>query len=240
MPILASKKNDWCQLAHDVIEPILIKCIHDYSRCNFILTGGSSAKKLYQHWSQSLASYHNKINYFFGDERCVPPSHIDSNYGMAIKTLFPEGVISGCQVMRMKGEALDHEAEARRYEQELPENIDILLLSMGQDGHVASLFPYSNDLLDSSHLVIATNSNKHPHKRLTITPIVVRSAHSVFVFVCGREKGKLLATVFEEPDNFFQLPVRLTIDRVWLLDNDAADQYNKSVKSKDCLELQYV
>jgi len=119
-----------------------------------MLTGGYTAKQLYQHWAVSKPWNHSKIVYFFGDKRCVPPDHQDSNYGMVKRSLFPKGTPIGCKVIRMEGELSEREAPARNYEQMLPESIDILLLSVGSDGHIASLFPRSNALNEKTKSVV--------------------------------------------------------------------------------------
>jgi len=74
----------------------------------------------------------------FGDELCVPPDHQDSNYRMVRKTLFPSGIPKDYTVSRMEGEVSAREAATESYEKMIPESIDILLLSVGQDGHIAS------------------------------------------------------------------------------------------------------
>ena len=77
----------------------------------------------------------------FGDERCVPPDHDESNYGMAMQTLFSHGVPIECSVFRMEADAIDIEAAEQRYADLLPDSIDVILLGVGEDGHIASLFP---------------------------------------------------------------------------------------------------
>ena len=74
----------------------------------------------------------------FGDELCVPPAHQDSNYRMVRKTLFPSGIPKDYTVSRMDGEVCTREAATKSYEKMVPVSIDILLLSVGQDGHIAS------------------------------------------------------------------------------------------------------
>ena len=240
MSIIASKCNDWFGLVNSSIESKVLKNIENKGKCSILLTGGSTAKNLYQNWSKEIYRNQDKIDYYFGDERCVSPEHVDSNYGMVMDALFGGVSPVRCRIFRMRGEAEDNEAEAFRYENELPDSADVLLLSMGQDGHVASMFPESNILYEVTRKVMSSENINHAHKRLTITPRVIRSAQSVFVFVCGEEKGKLLATAFDEPENYYHMPVRLTMGRDWLLDETAADQFNASIKNKKNITVQYV
>ena len=81
------------------------------------------------------------MSFYFGDERCVPPDHDESNYGMEMQTLFSHGVPIECSVFRMEADAIDIEAAAQRYADLLPDSIDVILLGVGEDGHIASLFP---------------------------------------------------------------------------------------------------
>jgi len=73
-----------------------------------MLTGGKTAKHLYQNWANITPWDHRKIKYYFGDERCVPPDHQESNYGMLKQTLFKADLPEDCSVIRMEGELVDH------------------------------------------------------------------------------------------------------------------------------------
>jgi len=78
--------------------------------------GGNTAKHLYQHWAVTHPWDHKEVTYFFGDERCVPPYHQESDYGMFKQSLFPTGIPECCTIKRMKGELFDQEAAANNYE----------------------------------------------------------------------------------------------------------------------------
>jgi len=82
-----------------------------------MLTGGRSAARLYMEW-QKLSNFKKLTNtkFYFGDERCVPPDHKESNYGMVMKTLFKHGVPNNCEIHRMQAEKKDIEKTARTYE----------------------------------------------------------------------------------------------------------------------------
>ena len=135
-----------------------------------MLTGGYTAKQLYQHWAVSKPWNHSKIIYYFGDERCVPHDHQDSNYSMVKRSLFPKCTPKGCKVIRMEGKLSGREAAARKYEQMLPESINILLLSVGSDGRIASLLPGSNAIQEKLRSVVPVVGTKSPSMRLTIPP----------------------------------------------------------------------
>ena len=101
----------------------------------------------------------------------------------------------------MKGELTDHEEAARKYEQMLPLSIDILLLSVGLDGHIASLFPMNHVLQEKTRSVISVVGPKPYPKRLTVTQHVIKSAKSVFLFAQG-----LWSIQFEEAIFFPRFP----------------------------------
>ncbi len=85
-----------------------------------MLTGGKTAETLYKHWAVSVPWNHSNLNYYFGDERCIPSEHPESNYGMVLRSLFPMGLPEDCNINRIKGEVANYKPEARRYESILP------------------------------------------------------------------------------------------------------------------------
>jgi len=120
----------------------------------------------------------------------------------------------------MAAENSDHEAAAEAYETHLPDVIDLLLLGMGTDGHVASLFPDSSALRENQRSVVAVTSPKPPCERLTITPKVIGNAKQLFLLATGEEKGRILANALTTPEKSNNLPIRLTMRGCWLLDEE--------------------
>ncbi len=187
------------------------------ARLTVVLTGGRSARLLYKEWSKfpEFSSTRN-VDFFLGDERCVPVDHEQSNSRMVMRDLFGGGVPPGCRFFPMAIEG-DKESRARDYEKMLPERVDVLLLSVGEDGHVASLFPGDAVLKEESRRVVPVTGPKAPHDRLTITPGVIRSARSVFLLAQGKVKAELLGRVLAG-GAAASLPVALAMDATWLLD----------------------
>lgn len=184
-----------------------------------MLTGGQSAERIYAVWSEHPTFHQMRgVTFFFGDERCVPPSADDSNYGMAMRTLFQHGVPANCSVYRMEADDKNREAAATRYERALPQAIDVLLLGAGEDGHIASLFPGSEALREAHRDVLPVIGPKLPRDRLTITPKVIARARHVFVFAPGPSKAAVLSEATRAPSEFDVFPARLAINAVWLLD----------------------
>lgn len=171
-----------------------------------------------------------KIEFFFGDERCVPPHHPDSNFALAQKLLFDPAPIPANNIHRIRGE-IEPEAAAVEYGQLLKRTfgdggLDLVLLGMGEDGHTASLFPHTAALAETHHRCVA---NFVPHLktwRVTMSaPFLNRSAAVVFM-ATGREKAQKIGEVLEGERDPQRLPIQL-IDPpegmvTWLMDTAAA------------------
>ena len=184
-----------------------------------MLTGGRSADSLYRAWSD-LPDFDQmkSVRFYFGDERCVLPFDSESNYGLVMRTLFAHGIPSGCSVRRMEGDAFDRDAASLRYERLLPSKIDILLLGVGEDGHIASLFPGAAALDECVRKVVPVIGAKEPRARLTITPPVIANASSVFVLANGEAKAAVFRRVAAGEEDFHVLPACLARNATWLLD----------------------
>ena len=215
--IITISPENWCISATDAISTAVKLNINTKGECSQILTGGYSAKQLYQHWAVSKPWNHRKIIYYFGDESCVPPDHQDGNYGMVKRPLFQKGSKKGYKVTRMLGDLSDSEEAARNYEHTLSEAIDIIPMLVGPDGHIASLFPDICALQENSRSVVPVVGLKPPPNRLTITPRAIQSASSTFLFALGKEKLQVLTHALEQLDDITLLPVRLVLGDTWIL-----------------------
>jgi 6-phosphogluconolactonase len=211
--------TDWPMKAAGLISDSIKSVLAEQGKCSVMLTGGRSAERLYKAW-RDLPAFQKMtgVSFYFGDERCVPPDHAESNYGMAKQTLFPHGASTGYSVFRMEADDTDQEAAAQRYADLLPDSIDVLLLGVGEDGHIASLFPNNASLQERKRRVIPITGPKPPFERLTITPQVITKARSVFVLATGSAKAAMLCTALTNPNDIATLPVRLTLGGTWLMD----------------------
>lgn len=197
------------------------------------LAGGSTPELLYK----TLASEPcrskirwSKVEVYFGDERCVPPGHKDSNYAMAERTLLEEVEIAEQNIHRMRGE-LDPEQAATEYGRMLKERfgegggLDLVLLGMGEDGHTLSLFPNTAALKESRHRCVANYVEKLNAWRLTLTAAFVNRSEEVVALVSGANKARILQEVLEGEKDPQRLPIEL-IDpagqMIWLVDAAAA------------------
>lgn len=216
--ILYYPPEHWTDMAADAIQACIASCLRGTSRCALMLTGGRSAMQVYAAWVQHLGFKNLAgVDFYFGDERCVPPDHPESNYGMAMRTLFAAGVPESCTVHRMEADSEDLEAAASGYAAALPERIDCLLLGVGEDGHIASLFPHSAALHENQRRVVAVTGPKSLRRRLTVTPPVIRLARSVFVLAAGESKAAVLAEAWRAPEAIDALPARMVLGANWLL-----------------------
>ena len=207
-------------------------------RFTIALAGGSTPKSLYNLLATNArtALPWDRMFFFWGDERHVPPTDPDSNYRMADETMLSKIPVAAANVFRMKTENPDAAAVAENYEQTLrkffqPEpgqvpTFDLILLGMGPDGHTASLFPDTAALQEKSRLVLANWVEKMKTYRITLTLPVLDAARCVIFLVSGTDKATALHAVLEGDVPGEQYPAKLVRPRqgklIWLVDRAAA------------------
>ena len=212
--------GEWAAEAARTVHGAVAVALSQRAECSVMLTGGASASKLYGCWAAmpEFAALRG-VTFYFGDERCVAPDHPESNYGMTRRALFANGVPPSCRVERIEADDVDSEDAASRYAALLPASIDVLLLGVGEDGHVASLFPGSASLGERSRAVIHTVGPKPPIERLTITPPVIEEARRIFVLAPGEGKAAILARALAAPDDRMACPAVMALRGTWMLDS---------------------
>jgi 6-phosphogluconolactonase len=222
--------------AADSFTDIALAAISAEGRFSVALAGGSTPKRTYQ--LLTSPSYRDRIDWskvhiFFGDERCVPPTHPDSNYRMVAETMLSRLPIPEENVHRMIGEG-DAHANASLYESELQTFFDaapwprfnLVLLGMGDDGHTASLFPESDALKENRAWVAANWVEKFKTYRITLTVPAINHAANIIFLVAGASKVERLREVLRGTRDPFRLPAQLIQpvagSLVWLVDKVAA------------------
>lgn len=237
--------QEWAQRACEFLHCVSMERIQSQGRILIALSGGSTPKTLYQSLVDSEWRWRfewDRMVFFFGDERCVPPDHPESNYGMARATLLHPLGIKPEQVHRMKGELDDPAAAAQDYEHRLREvtacpapavpRLDVVLLGLGDDGHTASLFPGTDAVSDRDRLVAVGRSPRGIASRLTLTLGVINQASVVLFLVTGTAKAQIVRAVLEPRDEKERaLPAALVRPQggrlVWLLDYSAGAELSR-------------
>jgi 6-phosphogluconolactonase len=214
-------------------------------RFTIALSGGSTPRSLFNLLATNARTVlpWDRMFFFWGDERHVPPTDPDSNYKMAEETMLSKIPVAAGNVFRIAAENPDAAAAAVSYEKTLQKffalepgqfpRFDLILLGMGPDGHTASLFPGSAGLQEKSRLVIANWVEKFKTHRLTFTLPVLNAAACVAFLVSGTDKAPALHAVLESDAPGEQYPsqlVRPTDGKlIWLIDRAAASQLTSAV-----------
>lgn len=215
-------------------------------RFTVALSGGSTPKRLYQLLTaepfRSQVDW-GRVEFFWGDERCVPPDHTDSNYRMAREAMLDHLPIPAGLVHRIEAERSDRDAAARAYEAVLarsfgarpggpPPAFDLILLGMGPDGHTASLFPHTQALGETKRWVVANPVPQLDTERLTLTRPVLNRAREVLFLVAGADKAERLAEVLTGPADPQRLPsqsIQPEGQLIWFVDRAAAARLPSSL-----------
>jgi 6-phosphogluconolactonase len=209
----------------------------DSESINISLSGGSTPKKIFGiigNKYESFLDWH-KINLWWGDERCVPPDDPESNYGMTEKHLISKINIPSKNIFRILGEN-DPDEECIRYSSLISDKIisragmpvfDLIMLGLGSDGHIASIFPDQIHLFDSTNICETAVHPETGQKRITITGNVINHAKSIIVLISGSTKSSIVGNIIND-DLDDILPVKyispVSGEYKWLLDSDAASE----------------
>jgi 6-phosphogluconolactonase len=216
------------------------------------LTGGASPRLLYRYLGDPMQPWRQRIDWSrlqlcWGDERHVPPDHAESNFGMAEEALINHVPIPASHVHRMRGELINANEAAREYESELDaafseagrsdHTFDVMLLGLGENSHIASIFPGSPLLADYE---LRTRNPNHPELgtvnrpnvepgtgnrerrsvaavlvpelkawRITLTPAAILDSRSIVMIVAGAAKADAVWWALEGPEQIDQHPVQL-------------------------------
>ena len=239
-------------LAAERVTSLIAQSIGGSGSATVSLTGGNTPRRLYALLGDATHPWRHCIDWrrlhlFWGDERHVPPDHPDSNYGMAKATLLDYVPIPADRIHRIRGEMRNAQDAAGDYERTLDivsgfsrtadvvsdfsRTFDVMLLGLGEDAHVASIFP------DSALLESSAGPSAGPRVaavwvahlgawRITLTPPALLDAAAIVVLVAGPTKAAAVHAALEAPPDVKTYPAQLlraADDRVeWLLDRSAA------------------
>jgi 6-phosphogluconolactonase len=201
---------------------------------SLVLSGGSTPKAVYEMIAAEPASVPWKnVRLFWGDERCVPPTHPDSNYRMTRDALLSRIAIPDQNIFRIEAEleprrAAENYAAVMRNEFRLTDGdiprFDVVMLGLGEDGHTASLFPGTTILDESRKIVAEVFVPKFNAHRISMTFPAINNARTLLFLVSGSGKAGILRAVLEkEPNNYPAQRVKPTHGSLyWLVDAAAA------------------
>lgn len=207
-------------------------------RFDIALSGGSTPKLLFDELAKSYATKMpwDRIHFWWGDERCVPPSDEESNYGMTQKHLLSKIKMSESQVHRIKGELPPDDA-AKDYIREIQSHLneradwpvfDLIILGMGDDGHTASIFPHEMQLLQSSKICDVATHPESGQKRVSLTGNVINNANRVYFLISGKSKAKPISEIMNNKKMASRLPTSYIEPKqgkiIFFLDEDAASE----------------
>jgi 6-phosphogluconolactonase len=203
-------------------------------RFDFVLSGGSSPKKLFE---LLASSYRDKIKwdkvyFFFGDERYVPQDDPQSNFLMAKLSLFDPLNIQPDHIFPMVT-GLPPEDCAQTYEQKVRQHLhddhnrfDFILLGLGDNSHTASLFPHTSVLRERKALIKEIYVDEVKMFRITFTAPLINAAHTIVFLVYGASKAEAVHHILEDQRNVEEYPAQLIDPQegelFWFLDNAAA------------------
>jgi 6-phosphogluconolactonase len=168
---------------------------------SIVLTGGSTPRRAYE-LAAGLEPDWSRVELWWGDERCVPPEDERSNYGMAKAALLDRLEVQPAAVHRIRGE-LGRDEGAAEYALELTgsDTFDLVLLGLGPDGHIASLFPNFPTLGVTDHDVVGSEAGHEPFvDRISLTLPRLCNTQELLFLVTGEDKADAAARAFaDEP-----------------------------------------
>jgi 6-phosphogluconolactonase len=214
---------------------IVNSAIESRGVCTVALAGGETPRRMYNRLAKAPFAHAvdwTKVHLFFGDERAVPPTDHQSNFGMVDLELISHLDIPEENVHRIRGEINPEEA-ARRYQMELEElfehkevRFDLILLGLGEDGHTASIFPRTQAVNEEHFLVCSAYVPQLESWRISLTLRTINNARRVLFLVAGARKASILDQVLNAKQASKELPATLVLPKegtlLWMVDNNAA------------------
>jgi 6-phosphogluconolactonase len=236
------------QAAAETIAEDVRRAVGRKGRCTLALPGGETPVETYR----ILARRHrdsvpwDRVDFFWGDERFVPPDHEESNYRMVHRELLKHLPIREENHYRVRTELASPEAAADDYQDRIQQyfrvgedarpRFDLVLLGLGEDGHTASLFPGCEAHWERSRQVVSCTLETLAHPRITLTLPVLNAAKRALFLVSGSRKAEVLRRILEGSPEDASLPARrvrpLGEALMWLVDQAAAQDLSPESLSR--------
>jgi 6-phosphogluconolactonase len=217
-------------------EQILLEVLgHGKRPINIALSGGSTPKVVFDFLAENYKNKidWNRINFFWGDERCVSSDHPESNYLMAQEHLFNKINISPKNIFRIDG-GNNPKLEAQKYSEVICKNVpfknglpafDLIMLGLGKDGHTASIFPNNIKLIMDKNICAVVEQPVTHQKRITLTGTVINNSKNIIFLVTGESKNKTVDIILNKKEGYEKFPAAHIIPTggklIWLLDKEA-------------------
>lgn len=239
------------QLSHSAAELFAEKAaqsIDDHGRFLVVLNGGGTPARLFQLLG---TEYRNQVDWtnthiFWGDERSVPATDPESSYGQAWNLFLRHVPVPESNIHPINGglepteAALDYAHVLKKFASGILEwpRFDLVYLGMGEDGHTASLFPNSPLEVTQPVIPVTAHYQGRPAQRVTLTPVVLNSAHVIAFMATGEKKAATLAEVLGDRYNPGLYPAQRIEPKdgkcIWLIDEDAAGRLPHRLLGKFC------
>jgi 6-phosphogluconolactonase len=214
------KDYEWAHETALIISDHIKNIISRKKSCSVFLTGGRGAERVYFHLSEELEHLEGEIYFYLGDERCVPENHVDSNYRMILANLFPNGINKRFKLFKIFDNSILPEEAAKLYENLIPVNPDLIILGLGDDGHIASLFPMYPWVNENIKNILVSFSPNNGHRRISISKKLIDNAEEIIVLASGLNKSKVLARLTQDPLDK-SIPASIALRGLWLIDESA-------------------
>lgn len=220
----------------------LAKLVTKNNILHVALSGGSTPKEVFKELAEHFKTKidWSKVQFYWGDERCVPADDAESNYKMANDYLFSKVELPLGNIHRIKGENKP-EKEAARYasllEAKLPGHnmqpqFDLVILGIGDDGHTASIFPNQISLWNSQSYCEVAEHPETGQKRVSLTGNIINNAKEVAFLVTGENKAQKVLEIIEKKGNYTLYPAALVAPKTgklnWFLDSEAGKLIEQS------------
>lgn len=211
-----------------------------YPRINVSLSGGSTPKAIFDYWAEHCQNTipWDRVVFFWGDERCVPPENEMNNYGMTRDHLFDKvEAIQSKNIRRIHGEN-EPDEEAVRYSGILERKLlqyngipcfELVMLGLGDDGHTVSIFPDQIERWDDNQSCIVAEHPTSKMKRVSLTGQVVNNAQHVAFLVMGKGKAGIVKDIIKDREIYLDKYPAARVDPkqgylYWFMDADAASE----------------
>jgi len=238
----------WADSTANWISQYIQYAIQERGRCTICFSGGKTPAAVYE--KLASAPHLNAIAWeylygFWGDERSISPDRPDSNYSMVKEALLDKVPIPAANILRIKGE-LPPDQAAVAYENVLQDFfqvsspaipvIDLILLGVGNDGHIASIFPRSELIDETDKWVSATYVRRLNSWRVSMTPVILNHARQIAFLATGKRKAEVLDLIWRKTGNPTHVPAMIIRPDngtlTWHVDHEAASIYQTNPLTK--------